>query len=444
MSVKIYSELEGKGKFKFEDAEREGEFKLIVYIGKDAELYLYKDFRSELTRDILRKFLEGKRIICSLNGELNGGRRIIIDKLILTSGGGIEKGKSKPLTFKVFSPIVISKDKKESKETKIEFLVTNLSFTGCDITVYPDGSQKLDNFTINLDDHEITIRQLENYKEIEEALKRREYPSAITSKIIVEASLDKARKVSETVNNLCNLLSFATGNSVVPVVERHIENSEIVWQRASSMRVDPFKSGNYLIPELPPDELKNFVNETYGKYKKYKESFGLPVIFDYYLLMKSISVIDIECLLGFVLLECLSSHAQEYYEKGDTPVNPSMVKRNIKELKKMLPKDHNLDEKIIERIAREIGYSKPTLQDTIARIMKDFKMEYKGGEDKIFSLRKEFIHRGMYPKDTPNHLEIYYRIVHFIDRLILHVLGYSGSFLNISNGYKQESIKLSE
>jgi len=53
------------------------------------------------------------------------------------------------------------------------------------------------------------------------------------------------------------------------------------------MRIDPFSGGNQLISELPPEEIRDFLDNTYADYDKYKEKLGLNVIVSYYLLIKS-------------------------------------------------------------------------------------------------------------------------------------------------------------
>ena len=118
----------------------------------------------------------------------------------------------------------------------------------------------------------------------------------------------------------------------------------------------------------------------------------------------------------------------------------SMKKSKIKQLEKILPKSNNLSRKTKAKIIEEFGYKFPTLPDSIKRLMDDSGMKYKKKEAEIWKLRKEFIHKGMYPKDTTNHVQIYRNIIHFIDRLLLHILKYDGEFLNIAEGYKSEKI----
>jgi hypothetical protein len=229
----------------------------------------------------------------------------------------------------------------------------------------------------------------------------------------------------------------------VPITEEHLSNGKFVWSKTTSMRVDDFRSGDQLIPHLPPEAIREFTIKAYPNYTKLKNDLGLNVLINYYLLMKSNPILDVRCLLGFILLECLSNHAQEFYSKKGSPIENSMKKSKIKQLNKILPKSNNLSKKTKDKIIEEFVYKFPSLQDSIKRLMNEFGMEYKKKEAELWKLRKEFIHKGMYPKNTKNHVQVYRNIVHFIDRLILHILKYDGEYLNVANGYKTEKIKLS-
>jgi len=85
-------------------------------------------------------------------------------------------------------------------------------------------------------------------------------------------------------------------------------------------------------------------------------------------------------------------------------------------------------------------YTFPTLRDAIEKLMKEFKMDYVNKEEKnIYSLRTSFIHKGKFPEKV-NPVQTYNQLVHFVDRLILHILGYTKEYLDISDGYKHKKL----
>jgi len=442
MPPRILFTRKGKGEIKYKNLVIKADFKLEFYIGSDTVLYLYKDVFSRDIIDLGNELAPKKSVIVSLRGILDRGNFISIDELILVSPAGLKKGKSTPLKFKTFSPVIISSDKKKSisSYSKIRILITNLEFSGCDRTITKKSS-KLDRFSINIKGYEIVLKQVDNYKKVIESLRKGKYESAITTEVIIKTGLKNSSEVFRIVDNICRLLTIANGNTIVPVTTQHFNKNKRVWSESITARVEKFRAGDQLIPTFYGEHLREFLKKTYLNYEEYKNAFGLNVISDYYILMKSASIMDIRCLMGFVLLECLTSHAEEYYNNKGEPVKSTLKRGKIKKLHKILPQDHNLDESIIDEIIEEFVYPYPSLKDFIDRIMKQFGMKYKKGEDKLFSLRKEFIHKGMYPKATKEHLKIYRLLVHFIDRLLLCILGYSGPYLNIANAYREENLK---
>ena len=437
------SEETGKGTFSFDDFEKEAPFKIEYYIGKEALIIMEEAFFSELSLKLSNSYNQ-KPVEASLSGQMDNGCKIYIHKMIMISTAGLKKGKSTPIKFKVFSPIIVSNEslKPVKEKTEIHFYITNFEFIGCEKTIYPKGGWKLDHFSVNFEGYTLNIKQVEKYKEIIENLKKNK-TSAITAEIIIKADLSEKDKLYPIITNICELLSFATGNSVVPITEEHLSNGEFMWSKTTSMRVDNFKSGDQLIPHLPPEAIREFTIKSYPNYSKLKDGLGLNVLINYYLLMKSNPILDVRCLLGFILLECLANHAQEFYAKNGKPIESSMKKSKIKQLNKILPKSHNLSKKTMDKIIEEFVYPFPSLQDSIKRLMDEFDMMYKKKEAELWKLRKDFIHKGMYPKNTKNHIQIYRNIVHFIDRLTLHILKYDGEFLNIANGYRTENLVLS-
>ncbi|MFH0860568.1 MAG: hypothetical protein V1921_05160 [Candidatus Altiarchaeota archaeon] len=440
MCQNIIDKIEGTGKLSTREGDSEGQFEVIRYIDKPLKVHFHEKEGDSSLPDALNGLFHELPEKASLEGILSDGRRIKINELYLTSKGGLKRGKPLPKIYNAYF-MTIDRDSKDSDEQKLEFLVSNFVFTGCDYTKHSDGVTRLDRFTISLEGYEFTFQHIQNYEDIVKCLKRKDNPFAITARIVVKARFDEFEHLSEIVKNICILLSLAMGNSIVPLIERKIDGEKVIGENSYIRRVDRYNGLDSLIREHPTEEIKEFVEQTYEDYLKYKDSFNLPVIIDYYLLMKTGSIMDIRCLFGFILLECLSSKAQQYYEKNGNPIVASLTKSNIKKLNEILPSSHNLGEETIRKIAEEVGYSYPTLPDSINKLMGDFGMEYKQGEQELYGLRKHFIHRGMYPDDTKEHLEINHRLIHFIDRLLLHILGYQGGYLNIADDYKYEEIR---
>jgi len=430
-------EWKGKGNIIARDFKAESNFALEFYIGRQGMLFFEADMFSQIRKDIKKKKLKE----FSFNGEFDNGVRLSIDRLILIGQGDIINGEQMPLKLKVFSEISVNRnDFKASHEQKILFRVANLAFTGCEKTFTAHGGWSIDHFTINIDGYPIEVRRLKEYKDLEKEVRKGKVTNAETAQIIVIAKHTEHKNVLKVINDLCWLMSFATGNTVVPFGEIHLDGKKIAHESYRNMRTEPFKFDNHVIPEMPSELLPQFLEETYPNYKKYKKELGMDVILNYYELMRRNPIMDVRCVLGYVLLEALSNNAQEYYNKKKDPVKNSMLKSKEKKLKKILPEHKIITDEVIENLKKEFIYPHPSLQDSINKLMKEFKMKYEKNEDKLFGLRKDFIHKGKFQDGVPP-VETSNKLFHFIDRLILHILRYTKEYLDISDGYKHKKLE---
>lgn len=439
----MYSEQSGIGKLKLnvDNLELDVKFKIIFYIGSNAEVFVDLSFFSKERIKISNYFRKETTVEGILAGKLENGRNIKIDKLTLTSTGGLKQGKSVPLKFKVISNIIVSNriQKLEESNDAIHFLLTNFDFIGCDKTVKPSGAWKLNRFSVNIDQLDYNFIQEINYKFIRKELKKNPNVCLITCRVVVNTHLSNREKVFNTISNLCDLLSFAKGTLITPWGEEHYKDGKKEKWIYSHFRATAFHYADGLIANLPPERIRDFLIATYPNYIKYKDSFGLLPVFTYYLSMKSEKILDLKCVLAFILLECLASHARDYFAIEETPVKNNILSKNKEILKRTL-KNYEIPNETIEKLAEEVSYKNPTLPDVIWQIMKKFEMRYNVKENKIWGLRKCFIHKGMFPNRV-DRIQTYRMIVHFIDRLLLSILGYKGkSFMNIANVYREETL----
>jgi hypothetical protein len=141
--------------------------------------------------------------------------------------------------------------------------------------------------------------------------------------------------------------------------------------------------------------------------------------------MKSSDILEIKCILGYILLECLSSHAQKYYKKIRNPIeNNRSIKKN--KILEEISKKYNISDADLIKMKNEFINQFPSLQDSILRIQRDFKIINPSNINEIFRLRNKYIHRGISVKKGQNQTKFTYELMYFIDNLLLGILGYNG------------------
>lgn len=424
----MFFKIEGKGKIELNVEPKiiEGDFKICFYIGQKAEVFVDLDFASNERVTISNQFHDGKNIEARLTGRANGGKHITIEKMGLVSIGGIIQGKPQPLKFKVISNIAVTKESPETQkgETTIRFLISNFFFSGPDNTFEPDGSWRANRFLVKIDGLDYNFIEYGDQRKTKEFLRKNPNQSAITCEILVNTDLSNREKVLQTVDNLCALLSFAKGTSIVPICEQHFRGEEWLHTGTFGYHVGAYHAGSSVIPE----EVKDFIDKCYPQYIKYKDVMGLFPVINYYLLAKSVYVFDVRCLLFFILLECLSSHAKEYFESKGDSVDKTFVIQSEGKLKKFFEERKiSISIEELKKLALSISYPEPSLPEVIRKIAVEFDFKYKEGFEKseMWTWRKDFVHRGLFRDDDKiDRVLKYLTLEHFIDRLILTILGY--------------------
>lgn len=440
-----YEELVGTGKFKFKNYSKEFEAHFIMkrLFSRESLVFVELNMGEDFSKFLLEKYSEAETSLkCSLNGELDSRAKIQVDELILI-GDSSGQLPNRNFKFKVFSTIIIgSKEFQENSEEdeEIRFLITNFEFNGIERTISPKGGWKFDRFRLKISGYEIIFKQLDNYHEIIKELSGSSNDfMGFTTEIIIKTKLNNYEEVKNIVEDICYLLTLAKGTDIIPAQIFHYKKGKQIWAQFLSIGKRPYRRDS-LILSLPSEDIVKFLEETYPPFVKYKDSFGLPALINLYIAMKSAFYLELRCLIGYTLLETLGDNMQEFYKNNNDPIE-SNIALALEDFKKLLPSNHNLNDEDIQKILSKINrYKNPTLQDIIQRIKKDFKFKQNPNEEKLFSYRKYFVHKGKFPPDE-NNLRIYHKIIHFVDRILLSILGYTGKYCDITSGYRPKQLE---
>ncbi|MGC1123265.1 MAG: hypothetical protein WBA22_19440 [Candidatus Methanofastidiosia archaeon] len=309
----------------------------------------------------------------------------------------------------------------EGEEPEIHFPITNLELFGLEKTTAPNGSFRYDYIKLKIGNHDIIIKQVEGYDEIMTRLRKKPWCSAVTAEIILNENVGNPEAMVDFVFDLCSLMSFAEGQTIFPVCSFTPGKETRIRQRFSP-RVENFKPA---APVVPSKYFKFFLEKTFSEYIKLKDNFGLPILFNYYVLMVNSDILEVSCLFGYILLECLSSHAQEYFRKTGEPIQGRMKKKNMKVLQRELGK-YKIPRETLESIAEDVSYEHPTLPETIHKIMDHFKIAKEKDDQEIFDSRKEYIHKGISQRRGRDHTEFMLELRCFVIRVLLGILDYNG------------------
>jgi hypothetical protein len=305
-----------------------------------------------------------------------------------------------------------------------------------------------EDFAINLEGYAFEICKLKNHDEIMNKLKDDKdlHQIGYTAKIRIthdDLNKEETAKITEIIDIICELLSYATGNGVISSYYVIKNGNNTVEKTIRSCFTKRYVKDAQVIDNK---DLKGFLKSTYDNYKKWRDIFGLNILFEIMNYSKSFNIMQFDILILCVALEYLSNKTLQYYESKDENIDSSLLKNKQKKLEKILKDNGISDDEITGKIIEEcktkgILYSHPSLKDCIVKLKKEFDISYKedtkpkypttenvSKKDKkdIYQIRNDIVHKLHI--DDNIYWDVYPDIHLLINIIILRILGYSGKF----------------
>ena len=293
---------------------------------------------------------------------------------------------------------------------------------------YVTNLELFNDFNLNINGYDFEITKLPDYDSVILRLRdsRDSLNRGFTAKINVKnvSDFDIVKKI---VRNICEMLSYAGGNSVVAT---RWESEDNYKGGGCASPESKFICGNFVIHK---QNIEYFLNSTYENYEKYRDVFGLNVIIDGLFTSDSLKHIEPKLLMNYGILEFLGDKSKKYFESIGNPLESSIKRSNEQKMRRIL-NGVEISEEKIEKLINNFIYPHPSLQDCIIAVKKEFDLEYNIDESKnyltgknIYSIRNDIIHRLTLNSEI-DFSEIYDDLNHLIDIIFLNIIGYSGEF----------------
>ena len=443
----------GKGTFEFkiegsckENAEFVLDFLSNSKITVETKLLVTKNNLPIMEKQINERII----IEAKLNGfvidENDDIGTISIEKLAINSSSvSSKKGEYVQLELKMicYSTVDIIYSDEKSVDAEIHYGLTNFVFSGCEYSV-EDNKHILDRFDATVNNFNILFKKVGNYLDMENRLNAKR-GCFVTSEAIVTTPVDNSDKARNTIYDVVELLSLATRNFVSPTYEDYFCGGTIFRTVLNPVITYGYNGSDNLIGTNPtPCTIKYFLETTYDKYQEYKKDLGLNAIISLYLISGFTLYTETKFMLMFVALESLLSNFKDYLKMMGTPIPPSLQKKTKKQLIKILAKDEiQLEDETIDSIVNSIGYQHTTFDDKLTPLLKKYNINSMAEDRALNSLRNKIVHNGKFPVESNSRVITpyveYTRLIYFVDRILLSILGYKDKpFLNKHGGYKEE------
>lgn len=362
---------------------------------------------------VFTKHMTYKHIYISKLG-LDGDRLIIPDEIVSSL---------RPFSFPPHTGVFV-------------FYIANLEFNGTECLHYPEGRITSDMLRLNIAGSDyLFLKNTDN----ESRGSREVLPCSLT----VMAELEDKESVVNSVNDLCFLLSLAGGQLVdYSGYDYYDCNNKWNYGYGKGLCKGALeKNGQPLISRLPSEDLRFFVENTFTRYLELKNELGLDYVIGYYTKIKREEYLEIECLLCYILLECLADKARGYFKKIGKPIPNDMLGIINKKISKFASKTEDfkkIPKESIRELAEEISDPNPPLPTVIRNLRKHFGVKLEEKDEELFAWRKEFVHKGISQVGPEETYRVRYKtLINFIDRLLLKILGYSGNYCDARKGYNR-------
>jgi hypothetical protein len=319
------------------------------------------------------------------------------------------------------------------------FSIVNCDFQGTEWSHNPDGSGKSNVMRVMVEGKEFCFTE-----QPVSLGDKKESISFCTLK--VDAELTEKERIVEYVTNLCDLLSFANGQYVDYTgwsYFNHGDENLVEGQFKGSMESAMKKSHQPLISNLPPEDLRDFLEKSFPTYRSLKVGLGLNYLVGYFTKIRREEYLETKCLHCYILLECLADKARKYFIDLGKPVPNESIGIAYGRIRRAQKASSNpelkaMSEVIAKELAGAIADPNPPLPTVIRHLRNHFGVKKDPMDETIFDWRKEFIHKGLSQVDpATTYNEIYLVLLNSIDRLILKILGHTGAYCDAKKRWER-------
>lgn len=412
----IFKSYKCKGEFSFiSDDKIILNFDLIQFI--DGNLKLNINFESKQQFIKLSKIYDQNGFECSINGDLINMRgKININKAYLTSVGT-------NTNFVIDEASILFDENIEYDNIRFS-LLNFLNNDG-----FYDG---FETFECEFENYKIKFEGVSQYKTYEKLLKAKELGSAVTSIATVFTNDD----IKEDFEKLTFFLSYINRTPIDFICCEYYHADTLVELILSNSVSRNFSNNQKLISI---DNLKDFLEEYFENFLKYYSDFSLNIVISIFLEGLGTIYSDIGYLLIEMSLETFLSQYECYCQNNGINIPNNAFKKKRSLLCEFF-KDNNfyVIKEDLDILTHDLSPDFTSVGDKFTHLRKNQKfrkqLKYKEGDDYFQTIRNKIVHTGRFPDTIQNGKtqirigEEFERLIYLVDRIILTLLEFEGSF----------------
>lgn len=435
----------GKLLSKTSGVEMDFDIKITVHLNGDVNVVLMSN---DVSEDKM-KISPSKEESYSFNGDLDDNQRINIPEMLINEVK-LEESKKGVKSIRCscipISDIYIWRDDLKSYESilnrncNLEIGILNFLFGGLYTSTYSSGSHTKiirDWFKINILGRELIFKQVKNYKETKESLKKSR-DILLTSHLLIKNT--KFSEIENWLQDLLWLLSYSQKTLLSKFYTKFMDdngNQLLIIYHCNKKY--PYSGSSFIdARHLGNKDIETFVETTFEKYQKYKASLKLDVIFDIICQAELAKVLESSYLLLICALDLiLTTYITE--NKIDVPHDSIFIENRKNCVKNIVrSKGYDLSEDLVEEIVLKLSHK--TFKNKLKTVINALNLSYSDDEiNRIRDNRNKIVHELRF-NDYNQPIKDYHALKLLLDRIILKILGYDGYVLNYTNEYRREKI----
>jgi len=318
------------------------------------------------------------------------------------------------------------------------FALTNLTLLGTDsfVVTTPDGGEHARRQQgLILGQETVVLRPLADHEEIMRELKASRGVD-VSCELLVEAASAKHLDAKvELASDLCLLLTLAMGCRVewlcYDVIDSGGDTAKSYHRNAITKRWGPLP----LIPELPPQDLKYFLERTYARLHEVEKDWGFRDAVSAYTDGKQEGdFIEFRALKLAVTMEYLvgrflaKTGGAQILASEDFEAKLGTVIQETQQILAATFPDATADQ--VEMMANHVrGFNWYTFRRALSDICNHLCLKINSKERGRFkAIRDELVHRASFDSEYGTHPEQYLFMMTFIGKILLGILGYDGYY----------------
>ncbi len=319
---------------------------------------------------------------------------------------------------------------------ELRFGLTNFTFIGDKFTK-EDGQLNRNTLQLEIGDTAIIIRQLSDYKKRVALLEARSGISVTSEAILEIQDFDEIDSRKDLIQTLSDMLSLARGTSITSSYMKIFNNETCIYVESWNHSKGGYSGARPIIDAESFVDTKKFIESTHNRFVDLSPVYNLVGIIQLLMTVRSKGFIEVQgitlgSLVDYITGKFTITKNEQYI------IDDEIFTASKKDLRKAIIPiildtfKENIKKPQAEKMALKVnGFNYPDNKVKLSGFCKEFHAPIQ--EDEITNFVKNRDNLTHYVRfTTEDKFKDFFSMLHFVDKLLLSMLQYEGSYMNVT------------